>query len=74
EFAYHTWYARSYNANEKHTNRINAVLNNMGVDIAPSKINADIVIFKDSLFNLKITLMKFYKRFVNKFDAKNRTI
>ena len=74
EFAYHTWYARSYNANDKHTKRINNVLNNMGIDIAPSKINADIVIFKDSLFNLKITLMKFYKRFVNKFDAKNRTI
>ena len=60
-FAYHTWYARSYNVNEKHTNRINSILNNMNIDVNSIKIAPNIVILKDSLFYFKIKLKKFIK-------------
>jgi len=60
-FAYHTWYARSYNVNEKHTNRINSILNNMNIYVNSIKISPNIVILKYSLFYFKIKLKKFIK-------------
>ena len=69
EFGYHTWYARSYNVNKKHTDRINIVLDNMTVDVNSMKIDSNIVILKDSLFYYKMELSKLYKRFVNRLNG-----
>lgn len=74
ELAYHTWYARSYNVNKKHTNRINSVFNNMNVGINSMEIDSNTVIFKDSLFYYKMELSKLYKRFVNRLNGKYRNI
>ncbi|WP_166963649.1 hypothetical protein [Yeosuana marina] len=73
-FAYHTWYARSYNVNEKHTNRMNSVLDNMNVDINSTKIDSNIKILKDPLFYYKMELLKLYKRSVNRLNGKYRNI
>ena len=69
EFGYHTWYARSYNVDKKHTDRINIVLDNMTVDVNSMKIDSNIVILKDSLFYYKMELSKLYKRFVNRLNG-----
>ena len=74
EFAYHTWYARSYNVNKKHTNRINAVLNNMHVNTNQTKLDANILLLKDPLFFLKMKMGKWYKRFLNKLNANTKNI
>jgi len=74
EFAYHTWYARSYNVNEKHTHRINNILNKLNIDVNSKKYDVDIVIFKDSLFYFRMKLKKLYKRIVNRLNGKNRNI
>lgn len=74
EFAYHTWYARSYNVNDKHTKRINSILNNMNICIYSSKIELNIEIFKDSLFYFRMRLKKLFKRLGNRFNGTNRNI
>ena len=73
-FAYHTWYARSYNVNEKQTNRINSILDNMNIDINSTKIDSNILIIKDLLFYYKMELSKLYKRFINRMNGKYRNI
>ncbi len=63
ELLLHTWYARSFAKNEKHTHRISNLIekhNIVGVDyIEP-------VVFKDSLFHVKILIKKVLKRIKNK--------
>lgn len=71
EFAYHTWYARSYNVNKKHTNRINSIINSL--DIVTNKTSNDLKIikYKDSFFLHKMRIKKFYRKLVNKLHGKN---
>lgn len=56
---YHTWYARSYGTNEKHTNRINEVLELL---IFENNEISKPVIFKHRTFLLKRKIIKLYKR------------
>ena len=54
----HTWYARSYGNNEKHTTRIDKVL-----DKTDFKLNyKQAIIFKDSLFGIKMRILKIGKK------------
>lgn len=69
EFAIHTWYARSYKVNEKHTNRINLVLTNLNLDFNLISINSDVTIYKDSLFYLKMFLCKSIKKIKIKLNG-----
>ncbi|GAB1855729.1 hypothetical protein MHTCC0001_05630 [Flavobacteriaceae bacterium MHTCC 0001] len=73
-FAYHTWYARSYNENEKHTKRINKILNSLDVNISNTSGDINFVMFKDNFFAFKIELRKYYKRFINRLNRKKRNI
>ena len=67
EFAYHTWYARSYNINKKHTDRINKILyRNNELFLNNSKSSSGIEIFKDSFFLIKKKIKFFFKRAVNR--------
>jgi len=50
EILLHTWFARSYGVNEKHTKRINEVLNNVKIKI---KNNQKPIVFKDKTFYLR---------------------
>jgi len=50
-FAYHTWHARSYQVNEKHTIRINKVLNDMNMELNSSTLDSNIVVLKDHFFS-----------------------
>jgi hypothetical protein len=65
-FAYHTWYARSYNVNEKHTNRINKILESVDLEFSNLKDNSDLIIFKDELFLLRKKYKKFLTRLSNR--------
>lgn len=65
EFAYHTWYARSFNVNKKHTERINNVLKNIEFQKLDVKIT-DPEIFKDDTFYFKRSINKTINRFLNK--------
>jgi hypothetical protein len=63
---YHTWYARSYGSNEKHTKRIDAIFNKMqGVkNIAQTPI-----IFKDPIYAYKKYCLKQYHRVRTKLES-----
>lgn len=65
EFAYHSWYARSYKVNEMHTERINSILYEMKIDLA-SYDNTSII-FKDKFFWIKMKVNKVGKKIMNKF-------
>ncbi len=57
---YHTWYARSYNINEKHTKRINKILETLDkVNLKGTYVEP--IYFKDKLFYLRKTIKKYYK-------------
>lgn len=65
EFAYHTWYARSFNVNKQHTDRINKILdqikmNGLNVEVEKPEI------FKDKTFYTRRIINKTFKRFLNK--------
>lgn len=62
---YHTWYARSYGNNNKHTNRINKVFDLLQFE--NSKVTKPIV-FKHKTFFLKIKIKKLYKKVIMKFQ------
>lgn len=62
---YHTWYARSYGVNEKHTKRINNVFELLTFN--PSLYQEPIV-WKDSLFFMKRFLRKQYRRVFMKLE------
>lgn len=66
EMLYHTWYARSYGANEKHTKRINEVLKKVKfADTNPSTPE----IFKDKTYAFRKKLLKTYQRVLNKANS-----
>jgi len=68
-FLYHTWYARSYGNNEKHTIRINSILNE---SLTGSTNNAvDYILFKDRLYYIKSKLKKTLKKIKIKFNRLN---
>ena len=57
---FHTWYARSYNVNQKHTNRINNILTFVaGSD--PKNDGIKPIMYKDKLFYYKKLIRKYYK-------------
>ncbi|WP_298222838.1 hypothetical protein [Flavobacterium sp.] len=63
---YHTWYARSYGSNDKHTKRINAIfdkaLKTENTEIAP-------IIFKDPTYAFKKNCAKQYAKVVVKLKS-----
>jgi len=63
-FLFHTWYARSYQVNKKHTDRINTILDFQKKE---SRIRDDeVIIFKSKLFAFKQKMEKNYRRIRNK--------
>ncbi|WP_037316552.1 hypothetical protein [Salegentibacter sp. Hel_I_6] len=54
----HTWYARSYGKNEKHTARIDEVLKQISFASNPRKP----IIFKDTFFFIKMQVSKTFKK------------
>ena len=64
EFLCHTWYARSYGINDKHSKRINSILNNIDNNIK-NQIN-DFILWKDSYFFIN----KFYYKIKRKIKTK----
>lgn len=68
-FAYHTWHARSYQVNEKHTVRINKVLKDMNMALNSSTLDSNTVVFKDQFFYIKIKANKIYRKMINKIKS-----
>ncbi len=64
-FLYHTWYARSYGVNTKHTNRIDAILNSQKKKDNVKKED-ELIIFKDNLFAIEQRIKKITRRVYNK--------
>lgn len=63
---YHTWYARSYGTNEKHTKRIDAVFDK----VQRKETNSgQPTIFKDGSYAFRKNLMKQYNRVFTKFKS-----
>lgn len=62
---YHTWYARAYGENSKHTTRINKVLKK--ISIKEEKMAVP-VIFKDKNYGWKLQLRKKIKKIKMKFQ------
>lgn len=54
----HTWYARSYGKNEKHTARIDKVLEQISFASNPRKL----IIFKAPMFYIKMQISKTFKK------------
>lgn len=65
ELLYHTWYARSYGNNDKHTNRINRVFD---LICFKNVVITKPTIFKHKTFFLKLKLRKLLKRVKMKFQ------
>ena len=61
---YHTWYARSYGNNEKHTNRINKIFDLIDF---PKNEPSEPVYFKDSTFFIRRKIKKINRRILNRF-------
>lgn len=64
-FLFHTWYARSYGINEKHTNRINDFLNSITIFITNSNFVKPII-FKNKTFATSQKIKKWIKKVVLK--------
>lgn len=63
-FLCHTWYARSYGNNKKHTQRINTLINvtNLdGIEVEPNLTS--IIFFKNTTFALKQKMKKIFRKF-----------
>lgn len=65
ELLYHTWYARSYGNNDKHTNRINRVFNLLKFK-NDKTINP--IVFKHKLFFLILKIRKLNRKFKMKIQ------
>jgi len=61
KIAFHSWYARAYDVNEKHTKRINSVLNDFDLLNANIKSN-DYSIVRFPFYNWKKRVKKFIKQ------------
>lgn len=64
---FHTWYARSYGTNDKHTKRIDTIFNKMNLEVLNSKTP---VIFKDATFAFRKFIKYQIKRIQNKIFKK----
>lgn len=62
---FHTWYARSYGKNKKHTERIDNVFNKIKVEGHASE---SVVVFKDKTFKFKSWIRKYLKKIKNKIQ------
>jgi hypothetical protein len=58
-FLYHTWYARSYGVNKKHTDRINKILELLKFE---NKVVPQPIVFKHKTFFIIKSARKLYKR------------
>ncbi|WP_179346244.1 hypothetical protein [Winogradskyella ursingii] len=67
---YHTWYARSYGINEKHTKRINNILSDLGIKIESAELGEDVTIFKDDYFPIRKKGDKILKKIKNRLSKK----
>lgn len=67
-FLYHTWFARSYGINEKHTNRINNIFNILNMSNCKENETSDPIIFKDHTYFLVLKIKKNYKRIIRRFN------
>lgn len=66
DLLYHTWYARAYGNNEKHTKRIDAIFDKVG----HSKANYTApILFKDPAFATKKSVSKLYNRITGKIKS-----
>jgi len=63
-FLNHTWYARSYGVNSKHTKRIDTILNDsLNASLKGSTYNTvDYILYKDKLFYIKSMFKKMLKK------------
>jgi hypothetical protein len=66
-FLCHTWYARSYGNNKKHTDRINMQLKEQDGKLV-DKLFSKPIIFKDKTFYFTKKINKYYKRLLMKFQ------
>jgi len=66
EMLYHTWYARSYGTNEKHTKRINSIIEKVAIE---AKKSTEPIIFKDKTYAIKKSIYKQYKRVFQKLKS-----
>lgn len=64
---YHTWYARSYGINKKHTDRINKILELLKFE---NKIISNPIVFKHKTFFIIKSIKKLYKRMLMKIQMK----
>ncbi|MDO5970555.1 hypothetical protein Q4Q35_12130 [Flavivirga aquimarina] len=62
----HTWYARSYGENKKHTDRINVILNANGVENNIETDFMDVIIYKKRWFYMQKLIRKYYKYLIMK--------
>lgn len=66
ELLCHTWYARSYGINERHTHRINEILKARGVLNTSSSSMSKVILFKKTTFALEQKIKKYYNRICRK--------
>jgi len=59
---YHTWHARSYGKNKKHTKRIDVILNENKTAINKGTNNQEYILFKAPFFATKQKINKFIKK------------
>jgi len=64
-FLFHTWYARSYQVNKKHTKRINTILD-LQKEVNLNMDDSAIIVFKKRTFAIEQKLKKIYRRIKNK--------
>ena len=64
---YHTWYARSYGTNEKHTKRINAIFDKVQKDENDSEEAA--IVFRDPTYAIKKYCYKQWQRVKSKIRS-----
>ena len=65
-FLYHTWHARSYGKNEKHTKRIDFILNENKNTIEKGINKQDYILYKAPFFALQQKSNKLLKRIKRK--------
>lgn len=65
---YHTWYARSYGYNLKHTKRINHILSMFKLDIEREEVISKYELYKDPLFSKKQAILKLKTRAINRIS------
>ncbi len=64
----HTWYARSYGVNKKHTDRINIILDANGVESNVEADYKDIIIYKNQWFYIQKLIKKYFKYLIMKLN------